>query len=279
MFSYQHRYHAGNFADLHKHVVLIALLEHLQKKPTPFGVLDAFAGEGLYNLKCSESLKTQEYTRGYGKICGDNHLPPLFEKLQKIGQRHQTKKGTLIYPGSPTIIQSYLREQDVAHCVELHPQAVTHLNNQFKNHPQMHIHERDSYEAMNALIPFPQKRGLVLIDPSYEVKEEYRALGKFVSKLHRKFSHGIFQIWYPLLKAGLHESLISEIRDAGITNIWQSEWIPCKPGTHDGLVGSGLIVINPPFQIQSVVKEQFDALRKTHFPEGHLRTVLFSNEL
>ena len=161
MYSYQHRYHAGNFADLHKHVVLLAILEILQKKDSPFCVLDAFAGEGIYNLNSKESQKNKEYLSGLGEIQKVETLPYFTNELLKLVNDYQIDDETLMYPGSPAIIYANLRPQDHAICIENHPQAYMQLRRNFGGKQQIHAHKRDSIEAINALVPFKEKRGLI----------------------------------------------------------------------------------------------------------------------
>ncbi|MFO1257584.1 MAG: 23S rRNA (adenine(2030)-N(6))-methyltransferase RlmJ [Gammaproteobacteria bacterium] len=223
--SYVHRYHAGHFSDIHKHLVLIAVLQALRKKETPFCVLDAFSGEGLYDLHSDESQKLKEYLKGIGYILSDHSPSELVQSLIQIIQTLPPHH----YPGSPFIIQQFLRQQDAAHLIEKHPTALSVLKQYFGKSNQLHVHGRDAYEAMNGLIPFKEKRGLVFIDPSYEVKIEYQLIAEAVNRLLQKFANGIFLIWYPLLhNMDYHLQLIDILKHGPATKVWRFEWTPFK---------------------------------------------------
>ena len=259
MYSYQHKYHAGNFADLHKHLVLLAILKALQQKEPAFCVLDAFSGEGIYDLNCQENQKNQEYLQGFEKIRQLIDPPYLIQELLTIAKKYQTENQTFIYPGSPAIIHATLRTQDQAIFIENHPQAYAQLKKYFSYQQQIHTHKRDGIEAINALIPFKTKRGLIFMDPNYEVKEEYNTICSIVKKAYVKFSQGIYMIWYPLLQENRHVVLLNGLQDAFNNNIWQHEWIPIKNNT-EGLYGSGIIIINPPWQFNTIVQDSLQFL-------------------
>lgn len=258
MYSYQHRYHAGNFADLHKHIVLLAVLEALQKKDTPFCVLDAYAGEGIYDLNSKESQRNREYLSGFSKVQTALDVPYLIKELLSIAKAYQTGDRLVVYPGSPAIIHAKLRKQDQAIFIENHPAAHLQLKKHFGHKLQTHIHRRDAVEAITALVPFKEKRGLIFIDPSYEVKEEYQSIIELVGRAYLKFPQGIYMIWYPLLKAGRHVALCSELKRK-FKNVWQNEWQPTLVGDKiGGLYGSGIIIINYPWRLD---QEVGDSLR------------------
>ncbi|MFI4937552.1 MAG: 23S rRNA (adenine(2030)-N(6))-methyltransferase RlmJ [Candidatus Berkiellales bacterium] len=265
MYSYQHRYHAGSFADLHKHLVLTAILIHLQQKLTPFCALDLYAGEGIYDLHSTESQKNAEYKLGIEAVFHIKNPPPLLQRFLSIIHHINPDPSQMLYPGSPEIIASFLRSEDEAILVEGHPQAFQHLKEHFDQHPQIHLHQRDALEAMHALTPV--KRGLVFIDPSYEVKKEYQAVANAVLKAYSHFSHGIYAIWYPLLEEEYHLKLIRMIRKADLPKVWSCEWIPYEkpPG---GIIGSGMILINPPWQLDQQLAEVFKFLNQRVFVGG-----------
>ena len=173
MYSYQHRYHAGNFADIHKHLVLTAILHSFLKKETPFAVLDAFAGEGVYDLQSQESQRNKEYLQGFAALGAIPENLTLFQEINAIAGNYQGPGRSLVYPGSPAIINHYLRSQDRGIYIENHPQAYRELSRYFRDKENAHLHRRDGFEAIHGLIPFPEKRGLIFINPSYEVKQEY----------------------------------------------------------------------------------------------------------
>lgn len=266
MYSYQHRYHAGSFADIHKHLVLLSVLTRLQKKTTPFCVLDAFAGEGIYNLHTSESQKTKEYNTGFAYLKQAQNLPPLLAKLLSIAGSLKTMPDDLFYPGSPALIQPHLREQDRGILIENHPQAFAELKKNFNRYSNIHLHKRDALEALNALLPFPEKRGLIFIDPSYEVKTEYQQIANLVVKLHHKFSQGIYVIWYPILPEAFHENLLKILKKAQIEH-WSSQWRP-YPEMKTGMIGSGVFVLNPPWRLKEEMTVLFEFLKRDCFQES-----------
>lgn len=267
MFSYQHRYHAGSIADVHKHLVLIALLHSLHKKPTPFCVLDLHAGEGLYDIHSKEAQKTTEFTTGYRKILDVQNPPSLIEDYLEIINAYNPGSSKHIYPGSPAIVANGLRETDRLLCVEAHPQAITALKKNFKRTSGVHVHERDSFEALKALLPFKEKRGLILVDPSYEVKSEYKEIAKAVNNAFERFATGIYAIWYPILKENHHQQLLQGIQRSPLTKVWYCEWAPLN-NSATGLQASGMVIINMPYQVDSILKETFAWLNKNVYLQG-----------
>lgn len=277
MYSYQHRYHAGNFADLHKHIVLLAILKYLHSKPTSIGVLDAFAGEGFYDLALKEAQKNQEYLSGMGLISSKIAHPnsnrgneqqleqeELFADLLKITNFYSNLYNKNIYPGSPAIIASYLREQDSAVFVENHPHAYQELANNFKSdlNKNIKVFKRDAYDAVNALTPFKTKRGVVLLDPSYEVKSEYSAIAELINGVYYKTRNYIYIIWYPLLKNNHYsEDLFELFKKIPHDNIWCSSLTLVDDTKSMGMYGSGLIVINMPWNVDKKLDEHFNKLQ------------------
>jgi 23S rRNA (adenine2030-N6)-methyltransferase len=268
MFSYEHKYHAGCFADVHKHLTLLAIIDYLLKKPTPFCVLDTHAGDGLYDLESTESKKTQERTNGIDKLWSLPETPPLVSQFLDLIKGYNQPRENRYYPGSPAIILSMMRENDRALFIEKHPQAIAALR-AFAAHEKknIHLHERDSIEAIKALIPFAEKRGLVFIDPSYEVKSDYEVIIEAMHLAYEKFSHGIFALWYPILPEGYHATLLRHLNKSAIPKIWQCEWTPF-PNQKTGMLGSGMILINPPWQLDTLLTETFDSLNQSLFSGG-----------
>ena len=245
MYSYQHRYHAGSFADIQKHVVLLAILTALRQKDAPFCALDAFAGEGVYDLTCAEAQKTQEFRGGYG----DNACQafPYRDLLDQIAASHLAPDNQAPYPGSPALMAAMLRPQDRAIFIENHPQAIEELQKHFKEDPRILIQKKDAYKVLATLLPLRQARGIILIDPSYEVKDEYVWVVDALKTALEKYRQGIFMVWYPLTKEGRHETMTQSIEGLGCPNFWKWEWTPKDPETTAGLYGSGVVVLNLPY--------------------------------
>ena len=252
MLSYQHIYHAGNRADVHKHRLLCALLAALLGKDRPISYLETHAGSGLYDLDAAEALKTGEAATGVEAILRTGDLPkddPWLQALHTLRAAH----GNRSYPGSPALARQLLRPGDVMHLFELHPQAVRALRQQLRG-PGVHIHRRDGYEGALAIAPPMPRRGLVLIDPSYEVKTEYQAAADFARNLLRKWPEACVALWYPLLPAGQHEDLLARLRGEEITlTDHRTQW--AEPGPERGMYGSGLAVLNPPWGFNGIGKD------------------------
>ena len=173
MLSYQHRYHAGNFADVHKHLILTIVLKSLTRKPSPLAIVDTHAGEGLYDFMSEEAARIQEFKEGVEKLF-QAPAPPEIVQIYLDLVRVENPGGELRhYPGSPRLAEQLTRPGDEIILAELHPQALSALRKTFRRSDRVHIHKRDGFEALTALVPPKQKRGIVLIDPAYEEKSDY----------------------------------------------------------------------------------------------------------
>jgi len=235
MLSYQHAYHAGNPADLHKHLMLVDLLERLTRKPRGITYAETHAGRGLYDLSAPEAIKTGEAKDGIG--CLDLKDGPFTTLLAEVRATH----GPDAYPGSPLVASMMLRPQDNMELMELHPAEFEALQTLFKDRgvvPQ----KRDGFKTLLELSPPNPRRGLVLIDPSYEVKSEYAATAVFAKNLFAKWPQATVMIWYPLLRAARHKILLERLGDLAIHN---EVLFDLKDGK--GMQGSGLAIINPPY--------------------------------
>ncbi|WP_299358178.1 23S rRNA (adenine(2030)-N(6))-methyltransferase RlmJ [uncultured Paracoccus sp.] len=242
MLSYQHAYHAGNLADLHKHALLAVALARLAAKDKPFTYVETHAGRGLYHLTDPAALRTGEAAAGIGRALKAGWLPadhPLLAALVATRERH----GPDAYPGSPLIAAHFLRPGDVAHLAELHPGEHAALA---RVAGFAHLHRQDGFALANALLPPTPRRGLLLIDPSYEIKADYDRIPGLVSRLARKWNVGVIAVWYPIL-AEDRQSGLAQALDHAHPGALRSElrFPPARPG--HGMTGSGMFVINPPF--------------------------------
>ena len=251
MLSYQHAYHAGCLADVHKHAALAVLCARLREKPKPLSYLESHAGRGLYDLASPEAEKTGEAKAGILRLIADGAVPsdqPLAEALRRV----EAKFGAGMYPGSPMIAAELLRPDDVLHLMELHPQEHAALKRTMRGR-NAHIHRRDGYEGLLAIAPPTPRRGLVLIDPSYEVKTEYLRAAECVIDLHAKWPQATVMIWYPILQAGLHEPMIERLTDAALPELLLREVrFRLAPGAA-GMRGSGLVIVNPPWGAEAAL--------------------------
>lgn len=254
MLSYQHIYHAGNFADVHKHSALALALDYLRQKPKPFAYLETHAGRGLYDLQCSEAQKTDEAKGGIWGVDVHNAPAEVQHYFSAISACNP-KGGRRFYPGSPQIALLTSRSEDRLLLVEKHPQEFLALSDVFAGNSRVALHKRDALEALVALVPPPEKRGLVLIDPSYEIKSEYTDIAEGLERAYRKWPTGIYMIWYPLLPAAGHQRLLKALKRSGITRILTSE-ISLHPAQGlSGMHGSGLAIINPPWQLEEGLQQ------------------------
>jgi 23S rRNA (adenine2030-N6)-methyltransferase len=243
MLSYQHAYHAGGPADLHKHLVLAELLTLLTRKARGISYLETHAGRGLYDLSAPESQKTGEAAEGIEAL----ELPecPLQTALQSTRQRF----GGFAYAGAPLIAQTLLREQDRLHLMELHPTEFGALRKALRNDTTA-VHKRDGYEGVLSLSPPKPRKGLVLVDPSYEIKTEYEQVADFTHKLMAKWPEATVMIWYPILPAAQHEELI-----AGLKLKFLRHEVSFDLKNGEGMTGSGLVLVNAPYGSEQCLKQ------------------------
>ncbi len=242
MLSYQHAYHAGNLADVHKHAVLAWVLDYLTAKDKPLSYIETHAGRGLYDLAAPEAVKTGE--AGAGIALAESRFPADHPYRQRLSEA-RAAYGDTAYPGSPLVAALGLRETDTIHLAELHPQEVAHLR--AASGPWgAHVHQRDGFDLALALTPPTPRRGLMLVDPSYEVKSDYDAIPKHLSHIHRKWNVGVLMLWYPILAAGPHLGMLTSL-SAAFPDALRHEvrFAPARDGHR--MEGSGLFVVNAPF--------------------------------
>ncbi len=272
MLSYQHEYHAGNFADVHKHLCLRLLFESLLKKDKPFCYIDCHAGAGIYDLESAHARKTAECEQGIGRLWGNGEAASLAGVGAYLGAVAALNPDGQLrrYPGSPALASQWLREQDRALFMELHPAAQAALKKHFRNDPRVSVHTRDCYEGLPALVPPAIRRGLVLLDPSYEVKDEYTSIVALTVAAHRRWHTGIYVIWYPLLHAARHLELQRALEASGLHNILLTELALGEAGETSGMYGSGLAIVNPPWQVDAQLAELVPRVAQALAPgRGH----------
>jgi len=266
MLSYQHTYHAGGPADVHKHIALCLLLEHLAKKDKAFCVIDLYAGEGDYDLTGFAAQKTQEYKSGVAQIWEAADAPRGVSEYLKALHRLNPDGTLRRYPGSPSLARLYMRDGDSLILNELHATAFPNLGRWARKDARISVHKRDGLEAMVGLTPPKVRRGMVLIDPSYEVKSEYATVPEKLAEAVKKWREGIYVVWYPVLKEGRHQALIDGIKAQVDAEIFHCELSlsAVKPGEDvPGLRGTGLIVVNPPWKFDAEMTVAGNWLAKT----------------
>ncbi|MBB5373833.1 23S rRNA (adenine(2030)-N(6))-methyltransferase RlmJ [Acidocella aromatica] len=237
--NYRHIYHAGNFADVMKHALLIPLIRAMQRKDKPFLLLDTHAGIGRYDVRSEQAEKTGEWRDGIGKLL-DAPPPALAEYVKLVRELG-------LYPGSPALSAALLRPTDRLIACELHPEDAATLRRNMRGAETVAVHERDGYEAISAFLPPPEKRALVLIDPPFERTDEFAALEKALLVGWRKFKSGVFVVWYPVKHRGPVRSFFESLKLTPIRDVIAVEFLRRPDINPLGLNGCGLLIVNPPY--------------------------------
>lgn len=245
MLSYQHAYHAGCLADVHKHAAQLMVLQALVVDSPRLTYVETHSGRGLYRLDSAEAAKTGEAKAGVLKLLRERRLPPQLAYSQAL-RRVKSRYGDQAYPGSPLLAQMTLRPQDQLHCFELHPAEFGALSRNCKSR-NTRLYKQDGYAGLTRL-----QRGktpktvVVMIDPSFEVKAEYLQAAEAVQRLLRHWPQAVVLLWYPLLKAGHHTAMVGAMQQAGLAGYWHQEIRFCAPEAVRGMYGSGLMMANMP---------------------------------
>jgi 23S rRNA (adenine2030-N6)-methyltransferase len=248
--NYRHGYHAGNFADVVKHVALVAILLHLRKKDTAFAVIDSHAGRGLYDLDAEMALKTAEAQSGIGRL--RDLMPPLPEALATY-LNLAAESGARHYPGSPLIAAKLLRPQDRLVAVEKHPDEAAALTMTLHAFRKASVEHADGYARLLKLLPPPERRGLLLIDPPFEAADEFETLARTVQSAYRRFATGTYLVWYPVKSQSAAETFCGEVLAGGMAKALRIE-IAVAPQA-DKLTRTGLLVLNPPYGFDTAMRE------------------------
>lgn len=266
MLSYRHGFHAGNHADVLKHMVLCLILRHLKAKGKPLSYIDTHSGAGAYSLQSAWSQQTSEYKNGVEKILNNRILmdavPEYYRIIDTINEGETSLK---YYPGSPMFTAQILDESDNAHFMELHPTEYDNLKYNLHHYAYCHVHHRDAEEGLLALLPPAIRRGLIFIDPSYELENDYKNTVNMVKKAHLKFSQGIYAIWYPLLgKAGDRSyELVRNLTKLNIKRTIRAEFTVCAQDSIMGMHGSGMIICNAPYNLMDDLKKILPEITKS----------------
>lgn len=253
--NYRHAFHAGNHGDVLKHLALVLILDALKRKPTPFGVLDTHAGRGLYDLTGSEAERSPEWTGGIGRLWGQAGLPAPLEHFLAVLGRFNPDGALRCYPGSPALVADALREGDELAACELHPEEHSALKAALRARPGVRIHARDGWEALGALLPPQQKRGLVLIDPPYEAPGELERGGIALAAALRRFRNGIYLWWRPLKSESALNAADSELANQVAGERLRADLWVDAPRLEGKLVGSSLLIVNPPFGLAEALSQ------------------------
>lgn len=251
--NYRHAFHAGNFADVLKHVVLARILVHLAQKPAAFRVIDTHAGIGRYDLAGVQAGKTGEWRDGIGRLeakplAGD--AAPLIEPYLQAIREVRAFHGETAYPGSPLIAAALARAQDRLVFIEKHPEDVRRLTESVGKDRRAKVIELDGWTALNAYVPPPEKRGLVLIDPPFEEPGEFDRMADRLAKAWSKWRTGIYMAWFPVKDAAERDAFYDALQASGVPKILRIELLR-EPiaRTGDMLAGSGMVIFNPPWTL------------------------------
>jgi 23S rRNA (adenine2030-N6)-methyltransferase len=269
--NYRHAFHAGNFADVMKHALLVRILAYLQRKETPLRAIDTHAGIGLYDLSADEAERTGEWRDGVARLETafapeiEALLAPYRQVLAEVRARH----GDRIYPGSPGIIREMLRRQDRGVFVELHPADHAVLSGRFNAVANIKVMHLDGWTALNALIPPKEKRGLVLIDPPYEKPNELERLGSELMDALRKWPTGIYVGWYPIKALAPVDAVAAALGAASHRPGLRLELLIDDPRDPARLNGSGLFVLNPPWTLREEAERLLPALAERLTRQGY----------
>lgn len=260
--NYRHAYHAGNFADVMKHAVLARIVEHLKAKEKPFRVIDTHAGVGLYDLSAGEALKTGEWRDGIGRLLDARGRPkplpaPLAALLSPYFEAVAAANGggrLAAYPGSPSIVRHLLRRTDRLTAVELHPQDHAALAALFAGDIQTKAIALDGWLALGSFVPPKERRGLVLVDPPFEERDEFDRLADGFLGAYRKWPTGLYALWYPIKNIAAVAAFRRRLRDSGVQKLLAAElWVRDRT-TPDRFNGSGLVLCNPPYQLEAELR-------------------------
>ena len=263
--NYRHVFHAGNHADVFKHAALTLILEHLAAKPQPFAVLDTHAGVGAYDLASEGAQRTREYEAGGALVFG--HLLPAAPAYADLLAAMNPDGRLAAYPGSPEIARRLLRAGDRLLLCELHPDDAAALKARYRDDARIHVHRRDGFEAAAALVPPPERRGLVLIDPPYEATDETARLVKALTAGLRKWPTGVFCAWYPIKDHKVGDTLANAARNGGWPKALRAEFL-AYPIDGVAMAGGGLLMLNAPWKLD----EKLETLCRELHPilgEGH----------
>ncbi len=261
MLSYRHAFHAGNHADVLKHLVLVRLLRYLNQKAKPYWYIDTHAGAGVYGLDAGYATKNAEHEQGIARLWNQTDLPePLADYVDLI--RGLNPSGELkLYPGSPYLARQLLRPEDRMRLFELHPTDIELLGRTFMDKRRVQVTLGNGFAGLKSLLPPPQRRALTLIDPSYEDRGDYTQVVEAVKDSLKRFATGIYAIWYPLLGRADAQRLPERLR--GLATSWLDVRLEVyKPVTGEyGMYGSGLVVINPPWTLEAELRACLPVLK------------------
>jgi 23S rRNA (adenine2030-N6)-methyltransferase len=260
--NYQHAFHAGNFADVHKHAVLARIICYLKAKPAALRVIDTHAGAGRYDLRSAQAPRGGEWQEGIARLL-DRPLPdevrallaPYLDVVRNLNPGGRLR----VYPGSPLVALALMRPQDRLVACELEPRAAASLKAVLRDRRAKAL-AIDGWTALGAYVPPKERRGVVLVDPPFEDAADFTRLASALAAAHRKWPTGIYLLWYPIKERDAPDALARRLRKLAMPSVLRCEITLGPPRADAGLIGSGLIVINPPFKLDADLKILLPAL-------------------
>jgi 23S rRNA (adenine2030-N6)-methyltransferase len=270
MLSYRHAFHAGNHADVLKHFVEVLLLHFLSQKDKPFWYIDTHAGAGCYSLNSGYATQNAEYESGIALLWERDDLPTPLADYVALVKRFNPDGQLKLYPGSPLVALEMLRKQDRMRLYELHPADSEILQQTFAGHgDQVLIQVADGFSALKALLPPPPRRALILIDPPYEDKQDYRHVISALREGLNRFANGIYAVWYPLLQRAEAKQLPEQLKQLPVKS-WLNVALSVQAPSEDGfgMHGSGMFILNPPWLLEGVLQDVMPYLVKVLVQDG-----------
>jgi 23S rRNA (adenine2030-N6)-methyltransferase len=269
--NYHHEFHAGNFADVFKHVVLCRILNYLRGKPAAFRVIDTHAGAGLYDLTGEKAMRGGEWQNGIGKLLAAQTseavaalLSPYLEVIHALNERDRIR----VYPGSPALVRAWLRPQDRLIACELEPRTAAALARNMRGDVRIKTLTIDGWTAMNAYVPPRERRGLVLVDPPFEADDDFSRLVSSLTAAHRKWAGGIYALWYPIKGRRGPDALTKRLRRLALPKVLRAELMVAPLSDPTRLNGAGMIVANPPWTLENELCVLLPALASILGREG-----------
>lgn len=280
MLSYRHAFHAGNFADVLKHSILLHCTAYMLQKDKPLRIIDTHAGAGGYGFNSGQPLRNREYDNGIGKLWHQKELPPVLSQYVDAIKCANPDGSLIHYPGSPILLRQLLRPQDRLFLFELHSTDCRLLKEAIGRDSRVKIEDEDGFAGLQSLLPPPDRRGLVLMDPSYEIKNDYVHVVKQLIQAHRRFATGTYLLWYPVVLRQRIDEMERSLQKSGIKNIQLFECGVAADHPDHGMTASGMIVINPPWTLWGEMEKALPYLAQTLVESntGHFRQVQLVGE-
>ena len=261
MLSYRHAFHAGNHADVLKHYVLFEILSYYGQKDKPYWYIDTHAGAGQYDLKGPQAAQNAEYLEGVGRLWEQSQLPPALVAFLGALRAFNSGPDLRIYPGSPLLAGSLVRDEDRMLLYEMHPADLRALQARFKaSGRQVRVRGEDGFAGLVGILPPPTRRAVILIDPPYEVKADYRRVEEALNAALKRFAQGTYVLWYPLLRRNEVQVMRERFRRLGAP-AWLQVELQVRQPTDSGMYGSGVYVINPPWTLPQQLASILPTLR------------------